>query len=365
MSHNVRESNILLCGSSRVGKSTLINAICQENLSNSNQNLNSDTKTIEQYSFESSFNNSTHKTIFWDTPGIESWNEDDIHNYMDSLIEKIHPICMIYCASPGSFALLNHLVWIINECHKKKIFCALVCTNMWSGRNRQIVIDEFCRILNNVHPQIKSTKEDGIIYYDNVALVTMVNSIEYIDEDFNVNKPQSGIDELIFGIGKCLQRDFMFAWLRTVSHNKSFWKNMSSKLNILFQVPYEKFNNLYQHTESFLDYLFGFDDYQCITNTNTQDTDESIFLDAEMIEMPEDLHKSKLKFIVKSPELSVQLSEVLVKLGAIGLNVAKSETNNEQEIITTAKFDDDERLMAIYDLCQIINHGQVNCTIVD
>ncbi|CAF4366532.1 unnamed protein product [Adineta steineri] len=84
-----------------------------------------------------------------------------------------------------------------------------------------------------------------------------------------------------------------------------------------------------------------------------------------MIEMPEDLHKSKLKFIVKSPELSVQLSGVLVKLGAIGLSVAKSETNNEQEIITTAKFDNDERLMAVYDLCQIISHGQVNCTIVD
>ncbi|CAF1377523.1 unnamed protein product, partial [Adineta steineri] len=87
MSHNVRESNILLCGSSRVGKSTLINAICQQNLIKSNQSLNSNTKTIEQYSFESSFNNSIHKTIFWDTPGIESWNEDDIHNYMDSLIE--------------------------------------------------------------------------------------------------------------------------------------------------------------------------------------------------------------------------------------------------------------------------------------
>ncbi|CAF1231053.1 unnamed protein product [Adineta steineri] len=364
MSHTVSESNILLCGSSRVGKSTLINAICQENLSKSNQSLNSNTKAIEEYSFESSFNDSIQKTIFWDTPGIESWNEDDIHNYISPLIEQIHPICMIYCASPGSFALLNHLAWIINECHKKNIFCALVCTNMWSGRNRQIVVDELCRVLNNVHPQIKSTKEDGIIYYDNVALITMVNSIEYIDEDFNVNKPQSGIDELIFGIGKCLQRDFMFAWLRTVSHNKSFWKNMSSKLNVLFQIPCEKFNNFYQHAGNFLDFLFGFnnDDYRSITDTNTKDTDESIFFDAEMIEMSEDSHKSKLKFIVKSIDLGVQLSEILAQLGS---NAVKSETTNEQEIIITAKFNDDERLKAVCNLCQIINDGQVICTIVD
>ncbi|CAF1260179.1 unnamed protein product [Adineta steineri] len=274
---------------------------------------------------------------------------------------------MIYCASPGSFALLNRLVWIINECHKKNIFCALVCTNMWSGRNRQIVVDELCRVLNNVHPQIKSTKEDGIIYYDNVALVTMVNSIEYIDEDFNVNKPQSGIDELIFGIGKCLQRDFMFAWLRTVSHNESFWKNMLSKLNILFQIPSDKFNNFYQHAGNFLGYLFGFndDDYRYITNTNTKNTDESIFFDAEMIEMSEDSPKSKLKFIIKSAELGAQLSEVLAKLGAARLNVVESETTNEQEIIITAKFNNTERIMAVHDLCQIINHGQVNCTIVD
>jgi hypothetical protein len=264
MSRKVNETNILLCGSSRVGKSTLINAICQETLSKSNESLNSDTKKIQRYSFESSFNNLIHKTTFWDTPGIESWNEDDIHNYMCSLIEKTHPICMIYCASPGSFASLDHLVWIVSECYAKNILCALVCTNMWSGRNRQIIIDEFCKVLNIVHPNMKSTKEDGIIYYDHVALVTMVNSIEYNDEDFHVIKPQSGIDELIFGIGKCLQRDFMFAWLKTVSHNKSFWNKMSSKLNDLLRIPYD---TLCQHAENFLEYLFPYSDDDQSTTT--------------------------------------------------------------------------------------------------
>jgi hypothetical protein len=40
----------------------------------------------------------------------------------------------------------------------------------------------------------------------------MVNSQEYTDEDFGVTKPPSGVEELIFGIAKSLNRDLMFAW---------------------------------------------------------------------------------------------------------------------------------------------------------
>ncbi|CAF4260644.1 unnamed protein product, partial [Rotaria magnacalcarata] len=72
----------------------------------------------------------------------------------------------------------------------------------------------------------------------------MVNSTEHVDEDFGVVKPPLGVDELIFGIAKCLKRDFMVAWFRTVSENKSFWTTMSSKLSNLLKIPYEKFNNL-------------------------------------------------------------------------------------------------------------------------
>jgi hypothetical protein len=127
---------------------------------------------------------------------------------------------------------------------------------MWIGDNRQNVVKELCQVLNIIHPDLHPNEEDGIIYYDRVALVTMVNSIEYIDEDFGVRKPVSGIDELIFGISKCLERDYMFAWLRTVSHNKSFWTKMSSKIGNLLQIPYNKFDTLCQHAENFLEYLF-------------------------------------------------------------------------------------------------------------
>jgi len=251
MTQNINESNILICGSPRVGKSTLINAICQEDVAKSTQSLSSTTTSIDQYSFENSFGDLTHKTIFWDTPGIDSWHGDDAHHCMIAFIEKIQPICMIYCASPGSFVSLNNLTWMISECHRRNIFCALVCTNMWAGQNRQSVVNELCQILDTVHPGLQSNKEDGIIYYGNVALVTMVNSTEYFYADFGVRKPVSGIDELIFGIAKCLQRDHMFAWLRTASKNKSFWTKMSSKLGDLF-------NTLYQRAENILEYLFTF-----------------------------------------------------------------------------------------------------------
>ncbi|CAF0880033.1 unnamed protein product [Rotaria sordida] len=261
MTENFNESNILICGSSRVGKSTLINAICQKELSKSNASLNSRTKTINRYSSRTAVGHITHETTFWDTPGIESWNENDVRTYMTLLIEKTHPLCMIYCASPGSFAILDHVAWIVSECHQKNILCALVCTNMWSGCNRKSVVDGFCKILNTVHPQTKPIKEDGIIYYDRVALVTMVNSTQYVDEDFGVTKPPLGINELIFGIAKCLERDFMIAWFRTVSENQSFWTTMSSKLCDLFKVPYDKFNSLYQHAGNFLGFLFGFSEF--------------------------------------------------------------------------------------------------------
>ena len=278
MSDNRTQSNILLCGSARVGKSTLINAICQQNLAKSSSSLNSSTNRVERYSCEYSNGPIRHETIIWDTPGIESWNEDNVRSYMVSLVEQTQPLCMIYCASPGSFAVLDHVAWLVSVCYHQKIFCALVCTNMWSGRNRQEIVDEFCRILTTVHPKISPKKEDNVIYYDNVALVTMVNSLEYIDQDFGVTKPPSGVEELIFGIAKCLNREMMFAWFRSVAQNKSFWSKMSSKLSSLLRIPAEKFTSFCGQTMTFLDSLDFFFDFTAddshisMTEDNTQFT---------------------------------------------------------------------------------------------
>jgi hypothetical protein len=197
---------------------------------------------------------------------------------MASLIEQTQPLSMIYCASPGSFAVLDHLIWLLSECHSRNIFCALVCTNMWTERNRNEIVQQFCRILNIVHPNISPKQEDYIIYYDNVALVAMVNSQEYIDKHFYVRKPPYGVEEFIFGIAKSLKRDLMFAWFHTVAQNTSFWTKISSKLSYLFKVPTETLTSFCENAANFLDSLFDLSDFSsdysnmAITSENTSFT---------------------------------------------------------------------------------------------
>ncbi len=50
-----------------------------------------------------------------------------------NIMKKSKPVCMIYCASPGSFTRLDHLHWVVDTSIQSNIFCALVCTNKYCG----------------------------------------------------------------------------------------------------------------------------------------------------------------------------------------------------------------------------------------
>ena len=154
------EFNILVIGSPRVGKSQLINALCGEKeLAKTSASLNSCTKEIQKYVLTRSENEVPNipacKVNFYDTPGVESWGDDAGKQSMLDFIEKIDPVCVIFCASPGSFADLLQVRSILKKCKEKHIVCALVCTNMWDGNREKDVIQEFEKELIFFGPSVE------------------------------------------------------------------------------------------------------------------------------------------------------------------------------------------------------------------
>ncbi|UJR17840.1 hypothetical protein I4U23_004739 [Adineta vaga] len=227
------EINVVVCGSPRVGKSALINAICQQNLAGTHAGLHSCTNTMSCYymkgNIEIGDETIDYQYNFWDTPGFENWDRAAIRTSMKHIKKKPKSTitCMIYCASPGSFANLEQLEWVLDECIKEHIFCALVCTNKWSGfkEQRNAIIADFHQILEKYHE--KTEYKNGVTYFGNVGLCTSVNSIPIKDEETGKEFEESGIEELIFGIMESLDDEKVAQWCMVAFENKSFWKKLS------------------------------------------------------------------------------------------------------------------------------------------
>jgi hypothetical protein len=241
------EFNVIVMGSPRVGKSQLINALCGEKeLARTSSSLNSCTKEIQKYALktdEQEMAGLPSCTVnIYDTPGVESWTNDAGKDSMARFIEETNPICMIYCASPGSFSDLSQLHSILQECKEKHIFCACVCTNMWSGNQRDTVIQEFEKQLYLFGtPEDKYSNDDDTsqphktTFFGKGALCTMVNSNEYCDLAWSpVPRPVRGVDELIHGIMESLDDKKILGWCAVVLNQRSFWTKMTQKTNSFF-----------------------------------------------------------------------------------------------------------------------------------
>jgi hypothetical protein len=109
-------------------------------------------------------------------------------------------------------------------------------TNKWAGQKAQrvAVLDKYQQLLSNYHHQ--TTEEDGIIYFGNVGLCTMVNAQPYIDEDLNINYEEEGVDELVEGIMTCLDDDGkVFHWCMAVMQKKGIQNNFKGKMKQHYQ----------------------------------------------------------------------------------------------------------------------------------
>ncbi len=235
-----RDLHIVVCGSPRVGKSTLINVICGKEVAKAKEGLASVTQTIQCYTLEGPYNTGSkelyYKYNFWDTPGFESWEKANIKLKVKEIIEKpeTKPLCMIFCASPGTFVDLTQLEWLLNLCiNKRHIFCALVCTNMYAGqkKSRLAVLDAFNGLLSKFTNDPPRTDKD-VTFYGNVGLCAAVNSEPYEDDDRIL--PPCGTNELILGIMESLVDEQVLNWCFVVLENQGFWDNCHHKVSGFF-----------------------------------------------------------------------------------------------------------------------------------
>ncbi|CAF0780928.1 unnamed protein product [Adineta ricciae] len=237
------EFNILLMGAPRIGKSQLTNALTGNKIhkAQTSSSLESCTQRLQRYEVtcgsSNDSSNEQSKVFIWDTKGIENWSDDNVVRELIHVIETIHPIAVIYCAAPGTFAKLHQVEIILNYCMYKSIFCAAVITNMWSGTReaRLSVQNDLEKILERFGPRkiLEFDTNDPIlrkhevIMYGDKALCTMVNSTPFVNLDLSsVEKPVRGIDELTYCIMQSLAEDKVRGWCQAVLGNRSFWQKI-------------------------------------------------------------------------------------------------------------------------------------------
>ena len=180
---------------------------------------------------------------------------------MLEFINETDPICVIFCASPGCFANLSQLRFILTHCQSKGIVCALVCTNMWSNPQRKTVMEEFEKELSIFgHKKVKIStqphphKPHEIKFFGTGALCIMVNSIEYSDPEYSeVVKPVQGIDELIQGVMDLLDDKKVLGWCSAVLNRRSFWEKCLQNTHGFFTLRVKelksiKFNSIAEYT---------------------------------------------------------------------------------------------------------------------
>jgi GTPase SAR1 family protein len=135
------ECNMLLIGAPCMGKSALVNALTggKQSLTETSISSQAGREALRRYQVNckslKGISNAEKSTVFvWETNAIESWEKESGASSMFQFVDRIQPICVIYCVSSGCFANLAQVQRILDYCQNKNIVCATILTNMWSGK---------------------------------------------------------------------------------------------------------------------------------------------------------------------------------------------------------------------------------------
>ena len=163
---------IVVCGPTRAGKSTLIKAITGKDVPISSS-LNPDTKFSTSYRYEDS------KVIFWDTQGFECWDEVLLKKFWNQHFweKKILPSFCLFCVGEGAHANMELLKLMFeNYLLVNKIPVCWVVTKSGGTDVRQTesYINEGITLLGDVTEVIKDT----IAWKTEKGFIVRVNSAE-------------------------------------------------------------------------------------------------------------------------------------------------------------------------------------------